>query len=133
MQHTERTFNDESKPYFNEDEPGVYVLYNGEAVYQESDWSDPAASDYVASGETEATAQGSRGRPLTVIGRSGNIVTVRTNRSITFSESSLFATFSGTIPAGATFTGADKNMNGVPDVLEKQIKAGRIKFDRSTD
>lgn len=70
-------------------------------------------------------------KPLTIIARgSDGTVTVRTNTSITFGGSIPFnGSISGTIPAGATFKGRDANRNGIPDLLQRQINNGSVRFN----
>lgn len=70
-------------------------------------------------------------KPLTVVARNGDTVTVRTETGVTFNGGIPFnGSVSGHIPAGALFTGKDSNHNGVPDILERPIRNGNITFDR---
>lgn len=68
-------------------------------------------------------------KPLTVVARNGDNVTVRTNTGTTFNGGIPFnGSVSGSIPAGAIFSGRDSNHNNVPDILERPIRNGNIRF-----
>jgi hypothetical protein len=136
-------------PYMEMDATGTYVGHNEELVYSDPDWQDPNAHLYVEDGTAPMMASGSMaessdvgaadggerlaasggGAKLTVTSRNGGYVTVRSNSTITFNGSIPFGgRVSGSIPAGATFRGRDSNGNGIPDLLEREIKGGRVKF-----
>lgn len=124
--------------YMETNADGEYVGYEEHLVYTDPDWEDPNAHTYVqdgtrppgggGGGEIESFTEA--GEPaFTVVGRSGSYVTVRTNREITFSGSiPLNGSISGRIPAGAIMRGRDDNRNGIPDILEKQIRKGTIRL-----
>jgi hypothetical protein len=67
---------------------------------------------------------------LKVVGRENGYATVQTTRPSTFSGSIPFnGQISGTLPAGTVLRGRDTNNNGIPDIIEKPLKKGRIKFN----
>jgi hypothetical protein len=67
--------------------------------------------------------------PMQLVSRSGNYVTIRTTRSATFGTRIPFGgRVSGTFPPGTVFTGRDNNGNNVPDILERPLRTGEIRF-----
>lgn len=71
--------------------------------------------------------------PVIVTGRKGDVVTVTTRVAIDYSGSlpgfiGGGGSISGTIPAGATITGKDKNNNNVPDLMEYFLRTNRMRY-----
>ena len=98
---------------------------------------DPNAYTYVESGLTGPIGGGggnvelsaAASKSFTTIAWTNGYATVRANRQINFEGSIPFnGKVSGSVPAGSIFRGRDDNSNGLPDILEKQIKKGTIWF-----
>lgn len=120
---------------------GTYVGYNEDAVYLDPDWADPNASAYVQDGTTRPGGGGggeiqafvgsgeTTTKACTTISKGNGYATVRSNVEINFRGSiPLNGSISGRLPPGCVFQGKDSNGNGIPDILEKQIKKGNIRF-----
>lgn len=68
---------------------------------------------------------------LRSISRGNGQATVQTTKPATFSGGIPFnGTISGRLPTGTILTGRDKNNNGIPDIIEKPLRTGKIKFDQ---
>lgn len=137
----------DGSPYMETDEFGTYQTVNEEAVYLDPDWEYPDAylfldnpyetaqaaqdsqqvEDDTLTPSSSTAAAGSRG--FVNIGRGNGRATVRTTKPATFSGSIPFnGQVSGSFPAGAVFTGPDRNGDGVPDILERLLRDRRIRF-----
>jgi hypothetical protein len=69
---------------------------------------------------------------LRIIARGHGTATVQTTRKATFSGGIPFnGRISGSLPAGTVLTGRDSNNNGIPDIIEKPLKKGRIVFENT--
>jgi len=67
---------------------------------------------------------------LRVISRGNGYATVQTTRASTFNDSIPFnGRVSGRPPAGTILKGRDDNNNGIPDIIEKPLRKGKIVFD----
>jgi hypothetical protein len=65
--------------------------------------------------------------PLTTIDRSGGYATVRLNQTLYFNGSIWFqGQVSGSLAPGAVLRGRDNNPNGIPDLLERLFREGKI-------
>ena len=65
-----------------------------------------------------------------VINRGNGTATIQTTKGASFSGGIPFnGQISGRLPAGTILKGRDNNNNGVPDIIEKPLKKGRIVFD----
>jgi hypothetical protein len=116
-----------SEEYMVTDPTGVYVGMNEDAVYLDPDWEYPEVINLLDDDSGTPFAAG-RGN-MSTVNRSNGYATVRLNSPATFSGSVPFnGNVSGVLPAGTLLRGKDSNNNGVPDLLEKQLKKGRIKF-----
>lgn len=126
----------------------AFLIVNDEDVeYSGSDWQIDDATSLTYVPPEPVTGGGgflnpgdfevypTQGQALTTINRGRGSATVRTNVPLTFNTSiPSFAPYggrySGSMPAGAVFTGPDRNLNGVPDLIENGFKKGQIKVGR---
>ena len=105
--------------HFKETGSSALAGANEDLIY-ETDWENP---------DFAGQAQGGN-PPMTTINQSGGYATVRLNQTPFYNGSIWFqGQVSGSIPAGATMRGRDSNNNGVPDLLERFAREGKIHFD----
>lgn len=116
-----------------------YEAANDADAYNEA-WEAEDAAEYFVVPETGGGGGGgheNRGGPpaqsqLTVISRSNGRVTVRNNVPMEVSGSVPFnGSGSATVAPNSTFSGADRNGNSIPDLLELCLRRGICRLPRT--